>query len=93
MTIEKQSYLYEVLIRGARDGSVAGAHQIHNEVLIDTETGEVLSERIGVAADLAVGDVGALLGAAFMESATQIAGMQRRIDELTRERDQSMRGV
>lgn len=89
MAIEKQSYLYEVLVRGARDGSIVGAHQIHNEVLIDVESGEVLNERQGLARDLATEDVASLLGEAFTAAAAQIEELRGEAASMASERDQA----
>ena len=86
--IEKETYLYEVLIRGARDGSIAGAHQIYNEVLIDKVTGELLNERQGVASELASNDVGELLGSAFVANAAQVLELRRQIEHLTIQREE-----
>lgn len=72
MPIEKQRYLYEILVRGTHDGQIAGAHQIHAERVVDTETGEVLADRAGVAEPLEVAEVGSVVGEAFTKSARQV---------------------
>lgn len=87
MSIEKQTYLNEVLVRMKRDGSIAGAHQVRNEVLVDTETGEVLNERAGLAQPLDPGEVGAIVGPSFAAAAAQIADLEAQIASLIQERD------
>ncbi|MFN3888969.1 MAG: hypothetical protein ACK4MV_01135 [Beijerinckiaceae bacterium] len=87
MAIEKQTYLYEVLVRGSRDGSISGAHQIRNEALVDTQTGEVLNERQGLAVALAVEDVRDLLGESFATAAAQIVALQAQVTELANARN------
>ena len=52
MSIEKSSYLYEIMVRGNPDGTLAGAHILRIERLIDADTGVVLSERALPAEDL-----------------------------------------
>jgi hypothetical protein len=87
MSIQKRTYLYEVLIRGAADGLIAGAHQIHAERVVDTETGTVLAEKVLDAKPLAVADVGALLGEAFVTDSALVAALQAQNAALTSERD------
>lgn len=87
MAIEKQTYLNEVLVRLRRDGSIAGAHQVHNEVLVDSDTGEILNERAGMAQPLDANEVGALVGHAFADAAGQIARLEARMMQMTQERD------
>lgn len=78
--IRKDTYLYEVLIRGKADGTIAGAHQITNEVIIDTETGEVLNERAGLATPLVVDDVASVLGEAFATLAADLIAERARAE-------------
>lgn len=72
MPIEKSRYLYEILIRGTHDGEIAGAHQVHAERVIDTDTGEVLADKAGTAEPLEVAEVGALVGEAFVNTSRQV---------------------
>lgn len=80
MNIQKQSFLYEVLIRGAADGTLAGAHQIRVERVVDGDTGEVLNERMGPATPLDVKDVGAVVGEAFAALATEHDATKNALD-------------
>jgi hypothetical protein len=93
MAIEKQSYLNEVLVRFRRDGTIAGAHQIFNDVVVDTQSGVVLSERAGHAAALDPAAVSGVLGNTFTSAASQIAGLEVRVAELAQERDALLAGV
>ncbi|MDP2358028.1 MAG: hypothetical protein Q8M31_18455 [Beijerinckiaceae bacterium] len=89
MAIEQQSFLYEVLIRGAADGSIAGAHQIHAERIVDTETGAVLAEKIMDAKPLALADVASLLAESFVTDAAVIAALQMQVATLTGELEEA----
>ncbi|MDP2323187.1 MAG: hypothetical protein Q8N51_04065, partial [Gammaproteobacteria bacterium] len=79
MAIEKKSFLYEVLIRGAADGTIAGAHQIHAERLVDADTGAVLAEKTMDAKPLNVADVASLLGESFVTDAKVVAELQAKV--------------
>jgi hypothetical protein len=87
MSIERQSYLNEVLVRFRRDGSLSGAHQILIDVVVDTATGEVLTERARPAAPLDPAQVSTVLGEAFARLAVQVADLKDEVARLTQERD------
>lgn len=72
MPIEKTSYIYEILVRGAPDGVFAGAHQVSVERVVDTDTGDVLSEQVLPARELDPAQVAGVLGAAFGDLAGQL---------------------
>jgi hypothetical protein len=61
MTIVSQTYVYEVLVRGTPDGGLAAAHVIEARRVVDTATGEVLSEKLSDARPLDVTSVGTLV--------------------------------
>ncbi|MBX9759657.1 MAG: hypothetical protein K2Y29_12860 [Beijerinckiaceae bacterium] len=87
MTIQKQTYLNEILVRLRRDGSISGAHQVHNEILVDADTGEVLSERAGMAQPLDADEVGSIVGHSFAGAAAQVARLEAQVMQMTQERD------
>ncbi len=87
MSIEKQAYLNEVLVRFRRDGSLGGAHQIMMDVVVDTSTGEILTERSRPAAPLDPAQVSTVLGDAFARIALQVADLNDEVARLTHERD------
>ncbi len=82
MSIEQQSYLNEVLVRFRRDGSLAGAHQVFVDTLVDTASGAVLSERARPATVLDPDQVSAVLGKSFTTSAIQIARLEEQVELL-----------
>lgn len=70
MEVERQTTLYEVLVRFGPEG-LRGAHAMDLERLIDTDTGDVISEQEGKARPITVEEVGELLGtenAALLEA-------------------------
>jgi hypothetical protein len=79
MSIEKKRFLYEVLIRGKADGTIAGAHQVYAERVVDSETGDVLAEKTGGAEPLKVEDVGAVLGEAFATLAADLVAERAKV--------------
>jgi hypothetical protein len=87
MSIEKQVYLNEVLVRFRHDGSLGGAHQIMMDVVVDTSTGEILTERARPAAPLDPAQVSTMLGEAFPRIALQVADLKDEVVRLTQERD------
>ena len=89
MTIEKQTYIYEILIRGAADGSISGAHQVHAERVIDVVTGQVLAEQVLGAQPLSAKDVSSFIGEAFAGSAVALIALQERIKILDAELEQA----
>ncbi len=79
MSIQQQSYLNEILVRFRSDGSLAGAHQVFVDTLVDASSGAVLSERARPATVLDPDQVSAVLGEVFTTSAVQIGRLE---DEL-----------
>lgn len=93
MTIEKQSYLNEVLVRFRRDGTIAGAHQVFNDILVDTQSDDVLSESVGDAAALDPAAVSGVLGNSFTSAVAQIGSLEARVAELAQEREALLAGA
>jgi len=60
MTLTKQVYPYEVLIRFNPDGTVRGAHRIDMETIMDD--GQLMSERPADAVPVTAGDLAGLIG-------------------------------
>lgn len=79
MSILKQKFLYEILIRGKADGTIAGAHQVYAERVIDSETGDVLAEKTGGAEPLNVTEVSAVLGEAFATLAADLVAERAKV--------------
>jgi len=82
MAIEKVTYLYEALLRFDETG-FKGAHQIHAEGFLDTETSEISNVRPLDAQPLAEADIVTLIGG---ENATFVA----RIAQLEAERNAAL---
>lgn len=82
MPIEQQSYLNEILVRFRSDGSLAGAHQVFVDTLVDVSSGTVLSERARPATVLDPDQVSAVLGEVFTTSAIQIARLEEQLSVL-----------
>lgn len=94
----KQTYLYEVLIRGNPDGTVKGAHMLYMERFTDDATGELIVEKEGVAEPLDPAAVESLLGKEMAKAGEQVvtlaaerdaaqsrlAAANRLMDELTK---------
>lgn len=79
--IDKTRYLYEVLVRGTFDGRLAGAHMIHAERVVDSDTGEVYADKAGAAEPLELAAVGGILGAALTETARQISDLTTAVED------------
>lgn len=75
MALSKQTALNEILIRLADDGSVAGAHVVEIEHVVDMTSGDVLSSRLLPARGVTPAEVGPILGEAN-------AGLFEQIDRL-----------
>jgi hypothetical protein len=85
MTIRKTRYLYEILVRGNPDGTLAGAHQVLAERVADGDL--LLAERTLEPTPLDVADVGAVLGEAFASLARDLATSRADLDAAIKERD------
>lgn len=79
MPVKQQSYLNEILVRFRSDGSLAGAHQVFVDTLVDMSSGAVLSERARPATLLDPDQVSAVLGEAFTTSAIQISRLEEEV--------------
>ncbi len=88
--IEKTSWLYEVLFR-FRDGVLTGAHQKQLEVVRDTETGEVFSEREGLAEAITADQATSLIGAQVTGLVTQVQGLSAEMARLQQLADDTQR--
>jgi len=82
MSIEKSSYLYEIMVRGNPDGTLAGAHILRIERLIDADTGVVLSERALPAEDLPLEGVAGVVSEATAGLASELAAERAKVTTL-----------
>lgn len=82
MSIEQKTYLNEILVRFRVDGTLAGAHQILVDTVVDKSSGAILSERTRPAVPLDSARVSEVLGEAFTASAVQIAQLEEQIARL-----------
>lgn len=79
MTIEKRTFLYEVLVRFDANG-FAGAHQIHAEHYYDTATGQIATPTtLGDAQPLDRDLLAPLLGEQFTAMAEELRQTQERL--------------
>jgi len=82
--MQRQTYLYELLVRGAPGGQIAGAHMIHAERVVQGET--VIGERFGVAQPLDPAQAAPLLGAEFVGLVNQVAAANTARDKAEADR-------
>jgi hypothetical protein len=78
--MRKEQYLYEVLVRGARDGTLSAAHVIRAETVIDDD-GTVLSERMLPAEALPVAEISDVLGEEFATLAKDNVDLRQQLAE------------
>jgi len=76
-------FLYEVLIRGSKDGSIAGAHQVWAQSVTDDATGADLGVILQPATVLKTEDIKGLIDTNFIGLTVQLASLQAEKDELT----------
>lgn len=76
MTIEKRTTPYEILYRLNEDGTVAGAHMRSLEKVVDTDTGEVYSEKELNPVAIEGPDMEAVMGVINVAQAATIAQLQ-----------------
>lgn len=88
MPIERQSSLYELLIRfdGAK---VLGVHIIDLEKIVDTDTGEIISAKPGRPKPLDPAEVGEVLGKA-LEPMQQLYDLIGQRDEALAKHNEAM---
>lgn len=87
MTIEKNTARYELLIRFDEDGQVKGSHEIHQTVVRDTDTGEVLSSKEGPAQPVDPASVSDVLGEHNAALVAQVASVEQERDDVNAARD------
>ncbi len=82
MALERSKYLYEVLLR-FRPNSFAGAHQIYVEQIVDSETGEILSETAGMAEPVSDEAISELIGSENFVLLSRISELEDLVENLT----------
>ena len=80
-------FLYEILIRGSKDGQISGAHQVWAQSITDDVTGADLGVVLGPATVLNPADVKSLIDASFVGLSNQIAALQADKRELSSQLD------
>lgn len=88
MAIERQTYLYEALIRFDADGFV-GAHEVDMERVIDGDTGEIIAERPMAARPIQSDQIADLVGEQVLVMGRQITALQAEIEALKDESGRS----
>jgi len=86
-------FLYEVLIRGTKDGQIAGAHQVWAQSITDDVTGADLGVVLGPATVLNPADVKSLIDASFVGLSNQIAALQADKRELSAQLDAAQQAL
>lgn len=81
MQVERETTLYEILLRFGPDG-LQGAHVIDRERLIDRDTGDVLKDETGKARAVTAAEVGVYLGAKNAALLEAVAVAEARVAEL-----------
>lgn len=69
--MKTETYLYEILIRGAVDGKITGAHVIYMDRYI-SDDGEVLAEKPSPTAIIDITKIQDILGKELAEALTQL---------------------
>ncbi|WP_435656101.1 hypothetical protein [Brucella pituitosa] len=84
MALERKKYLYEVLLRFHPQG-FAGAHQIHAEQIVDSDTGDVLSETAGMAEPVTDDAVSTLIGSESLALLARISELESLVENLSQQ--------
>lgn len=82
MAISQNFYPYEILFRLAKTGEVSGAHRRDLEVIEDTETGVVYSEKEGDPQPISGADMDAVLGVVNTSLVATVAQRDQTIAQL-----------
>lgn len=82
MAISQNFYPYEILFRLAKTGEVSGAHRRDLEVIEDTETGVVYSEKEGDPQPISGADMDAVLGVVNTSLVATVAQRDQTITQL-----------
>lgn len=69
--MKTETYLYEILIRGAADGTIAGAHVIYMD-RYTSDDGEVITEKPSPTASIDITKIQDILGKELAEALTQL---------------------
>lgn len=89
MAIDQRERLYEVLLRyspGAGGGLTVNAHQIRLIEIVDTDTGEVITTKEGLATPLAIAEVAAVVGEAVPSLLAERAALRAEVAQVTADR-------
>lgn len=84
MALERKKHLYEVLLRFSSNGFV-GAHQIYAEQIIDSDTGDVLSETAGMAEPVSDDAVSTLIGSENLTLLARISELESIVENLSQQ--------